>query len=117
MKEIKFRTIDNEDNTFFFFDLADAVTGKVNLFPDMDFEQFIGLHDKDKKEWYVGDIGEFDNGDRFIIKMEDYLNVHIQWIGNAECEDQARDLYCIERARCIGNKHQNIELLKECIHE
>jgi hypothetical protein len=74
-------------------------------------EQFIGLHDKNNKDWFVEDIGEFDNGDRFVIKQEDYLEIYIQWIGEPECGDQARDLYRIEKAVCIGNTHENSYLL------
>ena len=75
-------------------------------------EQFTGLHDKNKDEWYFNDIGKFDNGDKFIIKCKDYLYPYIEWIGDPECEDQVRDFYRIENAKKIGNIHENAELVK-----
>lgn len=73
--------------------------------------QYIGLKDKTGKEFYKGDIGEFDNGDRFFIDCEKWLEFFVSWIGEPKCEDQARDLYRIERSKIIGNKHENKELL------
>lgn len=74
--------------------------------------QFLMLKDEDDKEWYIGDIGEFDNGDKFVLKMEWFLTPFAEWIGEADCEDQTRDLYRIEKAKKIGNTHDNPELLK-----
>ena len=67
--------------------------------------QFINLTDKNDIEWYVGDIGEFDNGDRFILRMEEWLEVFVEWIGEPECEDQARDLCRISSATRTGSIH------------
>lgn len=73
--------------------------------------QFTGLKDKNEKEYYIGDIGEFDNGDKFVLRMEDWLEVYVDWIGEPECEDQARDLYRISSAKIIGNIYQDSGLL------
>ena len=75
-------------------------------------EQFTGLKDKNEKEFYIGDIGEFDNGDRFVLKLEWFLEISADWIGEPECEDQTRDLYRIENAKIIGDIHRNPELLE-----
>jgi hypothetical protein len=74
--------------------------------------QFIGIQDLNGIDIYFGDIGEFPNGDRFIVKIENWLEVYIDWIGEPECEDQARDLYRIGNATIIGNIHQHSELIK-----
>lgn len=78
----------------------------------LDRDQYIGLKDKNDKEYYVGDIGEFDNGDKFILKMEGWLEVFVEWIGDPDCEDQTKDLYRISRAKIIGNIYRNPELIK-----
>ena len=75
--------------------------------------QFTGLTDKNEKEYYIGDIGQFDNGDKFVVCMEDWLEVYVKWIGEPECADQARDLYRIGRAIILGNIHQNEDLLND----
>jgi hypothetical protein len=75
-------------------------------------EQSVGLTDINGIEFYVGSVGEFENGDRFVLKMEDWLEIYVDWIGDAECEDQARDLYRIRSAKIIGNSHQHRELLE-----
>lgn len=76
------------------------------------FMQYTGLLDKNNKEYYIGDIGRFDNGDTFHLSLEEWLEVVIVWIGDPECEDQARDLYRIENAKIIGNIYESPELLK-----
>src|SRR5688572_1680056 len=73
--------------------------------------QYIGLKDKNEKKFFIGDIAQFDNGDKFQLKMEDHLEVFVDWIGDPEIEDQARDLSRIENATIIGNIYENPELL------
>jgi hypothetical protein len=85
---------------------------RLNSVDKLEFMLFIGLQDNHDVDFYVGDIGEFTNGDRFIVKIEDWLEVYIDWIGEPEFEDQARDLYRIGNAKIIGNIHQHSELIK-----
>ena len=80
-------------------DLGDPLC-EVNV-----IEYGIGVNDSNEKEYYVGDKGLFPNGDTFIIKMEDWLEVYIDWVGEAQCEDQACDLPRISDAVIIGNIH------------
>ena len=70
-----------------------------------------GLKDKNEIDWYHKDIGEFPNGDRFVIAMEEWVEFFVDWIGEPECEDQARDFYRIRNAVKIGSIHQNPDLL------
>ena len=76
-------------------------------------EQCTGLQEDEDLFWYEGDIGEFDNGDRFVIKCEDWLEFYVEWIGEPECENQARDFYRIKCAELIGNIHDNPDLLEK----
>jgi len=117
-----FRIWDNIAHTYSQFDGWDALEGDLPSFGfavdpdhecDIEVEQCIGVYDKYLELYYVGDIGEFDNGDRFVIKCdEDILEISIEWIGDAICEDQARYLERIGGAsRKRGNIHKNPELL------
>ena len=74
--------------------------------------QYIELKDSEGVEYYNEDIGIFPNGDKFVIKKERWLGFFVEWIGEPECEDQARDLYRIEKAKIIGNSFENPELLE-----
>jgi len=74
--------------------------------------QSTGLTDSQGALIYVGDVLEFDNGDRIQIACEDWLEIYCDPIGEIKCEDQWRDLYRINDAKIIGNIHQNHELLK-----
>ena len=69
-------------------------------------EQFIGL-----SGFYIGDIGQFDNGDTFIIRMNNYLHVYIEWVGTPIHEhviiNQSGDLSRIKQACKIGNVNEN----------
>ncbi|MEE9451056.1 MAG: YopX family protein [Ignavibacteriaceae bacterium] len=73
---------------------------------------YIGLTSSNNEEWYVSDIGEFPNGDKFILKEEDWLEVFADWIGDPECEEQTKELYRIENAKKIGNYFENKNLLE-----
>ena len=112
MREIKFRMWSSLSNCFWYFDLnTEFYGGDSDCVPIAD--QFTGLQDKNGIDIYVGDIREFSNGDRFILEMEDWLEVFIKWVGAPKCEDQARDLYRISESNLIGTIHQNPELLEQ----
>ena len=83
----------------------------VIAFKDIELLEYTDLEDKNGNEYYLGDIGRFDNGDTFTLKMEDWREVYADWIGEPKCSDQVRDLYRIERAKIIGNIFENPELL------
>jgi hypothetical protein len=117
MRPIRFRAWDIDRKDFIYFNLNDPdalLFGRHGVLENTvveDWQQYTGHFDPNGQEWAIGDIGEFDNGDRFVLKMESLLEVWGGWIGDPECEDQARDLYRIERATIIGNIYENPELL------
>ena len=126
-REIKFRAWDKKNNVMRENDELVLYMGKAwveNLTfatskimiadPDNPLEPlfFTGLKDCEGVEIYHKDICQFDNGDRFVIECEDWIEFFVLWIGEPECEDQARDFYRISKARVIGNTYQNPELLE-----
>lgn len=72
---------------------------------------YTGLKDKNGKEIYISDFIRFDNGDTGVVRLEDWLEIYIEQLGEWECEDQIRDLYRIERSEVIGNIYENPELI------
>ena len=110
MRELKFRAWIPSQKIYCYFGLSsvcldNGVYGKEE-YKEAIIEQFTGLTDKNDKPIYEGDILQFNNGDKFSIDCEDWLEFYVNWIGEPECEDQARDLYRIDRAEVIGNIHE-----------
>jgi len=79
---------------------------RTHMMKNILLEQFIGL-----SGFYIGDIGQFDNGDTFIIRMNNYLHVYIEWVGTPIHEhviiNQSGDLSRIKQACKIGNVNEN----------
>jgi hypothetical protein len=117
MKMNKFRAWDSQELDYSYSDEynEEGCTHNECLAKFLDFnygcelEQFIGLTDNHGKEYYAGDKGRFDNGDTFVLRMEECLRVFPEWIGEPECEDQTRDLYRITRAEIVGNIHDEVK--------
>jgi uncharacterized phage protein (TIGR01671 family) len=115
MREIKFRGrihqgLENAGHWIYWgingTDMLDALDRET-------IGEFTGLLDKNGKEIYTSDICQFSNGDKFIVKSEEWLEIYGEWIGEPECEDQLRDTYRMSNAEIIGNEHENPELLEE----
>lgn len=89
---------------------------KENSIPTMSTEIMLwtGLTDLEDEDIFENDILEFENGDMVIVRTEDWLEFFVEDItpGEADCEDQWRDLYRIERSTIIGNTFANPELTK-----
>ena len=86
---------------------------KSDTICDVIIEQCTGLKDTGGDLFFDCDIGEFPNGDRFVVRCEDWIEFYVDWIGDPECDDQARDFYRIRNAIIIGNIHDNHELLEQ----
>jgi hypothetical protein len=81
--------------------------------PNMPKMLFTGLKDRNNKDMYLHDICQFDNGDTFVIRSEEYIRFYGEWIGEVECEDQLRDWYRASNAEIIGNIYTHPHLLSE----
>jgi len=118
-REIKFRAWDKGEKRMYKpFDLKGYMSyhegAQDEMAPDDPvLMQYTGLKDKNGvAEIYEGDVMQFNNGDRFVVRMEDWLELYVDFIGDPEIEDQARDLYRIERAEVIGNVWEHPNLIK-----
>ena len=74
--------------------------------------QYTGVQDKYEEDFYIGDIGQFFNGDKFVIRREDHLGFYIEWICEPLFEDQCNELYKICNAVKIGNIFETPHLLR-----
>ena len=73
------------------------------------------IEDINGKEIFEYDIGEFPNGDRFVVRSEEWIAFYVDWIGDPNMEDQARDFERISRSKIIGNMYENPEMVKELV--
>ena len=72
--------------------------------------QFTGLTDKNGTKIFEGDIVEYENGERAVIRYNEYVSAYIADFGGGDW-----DYLDIENGtgKVIGNIHDNHELLKE----
>lgn len=73
----------------------------------------IGITNDEGHNIYEGDVMEFENGDRFVVRCEENVQFYVDWIGDPEFEDQARDLYRISSAVILGSSWLRQDLLEE----
>ena len=121
MREIKFRAWDNEEKNFIYFDCINGLLSqcdnqyyKINI---KHIEQFTGLHDKNGKEIYEGDICKYyqpyaKKWDLHYIKW-DYM---FACFGFYSADDpkwcKESDWLKVEEVEIIGNIHETPELLE-----
>lgn len=138
MREIRFRAWDTEENKMiymqdykpqsFFEDLFARENGKKNLFPRYTM-QFTGLHDKNGKEIYEGDIanvtyaipnkypahhylyeqGMMDYTERAVLKWDNFQARYYFELENSLFEDDWKNL----EVEVIGNLYEHPELLSQ----
>ena len=125
MREIKFRAWDNEENRF--FPIGKLIWGTKGLEAFREdgwnidkiyscvIEQYIGLHDKNGKEIYEGDIVLTDWDSKTAVKWE-VQSKHECW-GHGEYGYEVNSgfsysTYEENDIEVVGNIHENPELLK-----
>ena len=131
MRTIKFRAWDNENNQMLDvqeLNFEDCFYGgemqiKTTMYNDyfdcreMPLMQFTGLHDKNGKEIYEGDI-VFIKGDTEVLDIKgkvEYSDTFAQFIitNTGNIIDEAEPLGDYEDIEVIGNVFKNKELLNE----
>lgn len=134
MRTIKFRAWHPDEGNMYYFNCFKEITDwqaddfyRADNTDDacVDFMQFTGLHDKNGKEIYEGDIIEFSydmfigNFDTFVAKGKIVFEegaFYVEVFENERTtEDEAYLLYSInlDTIEVIGNIYENKELLNE----
>ena len=125
MREIKFRAWDNEEKNFIYFDALEGLLSECDETYRRrcvgQLEQFTGLHDKNGKEIYEGDLLKeiaprgyiyrvFGVAGGFVINsFQDEITMlrFAEPIANMQTAG-----YIQEQCEIIGNIHENPELLE-----
>lgn len=117
MQEIKFRVYDKEEKCFHYFTLANILQYRKefekHIINGDKFDLFTGLHDKNGKEIYEGDIVNCDNGDKAVISWkENFASFCLNkkgWLFSHFFGEAFESNECL----VIGNIHENPEIIKE----
>lgn len=106
MREIRFRSWETDEKKYTDF----FGQGYVNILPTNGciIEQSTGLHDKNGKEIYEGDIVRYDvSGNNFVVEywIEDWACYVLVGIGGSGYEAMLSD-YNTTNIEVIGNIHE-----------
>lgn len=113
MREIKFRAWDEEFKEVLYFTLNEILQPEVkpSFMRNNVIEQFTGLHDKNGKEIYEGDIILNPLYEEpYVVEYAENLAGYVGW-----GDDRICGCYLItdEDIEVIGNIHENPELRKQ----
>ena len=129
MREIKFRAWDielkryihefnyngyeiNDNNGAIYITKHLDTSGETPL---LEIEQFTGLHDKNGKEIYEGDIVKYDTPpENGLAAISSYIgnNLYFCWHNSPVPPTNADIFGCKDELEVIGNIHENPELLE-----
>lgn len=114
MREIKFRIWSKEYKRFLNQTESDLFSLNDMKYDDPHvFTQFTGLHDKNGKEWYFGDICKDKDGSiGVLVWFDDCLGIGSGEINNYHAIDQVRK-YELEKMENIGNIYEHPNLLEK----
>ena len=129
MREIKFRAWDEENKTWrygHFFETVEGIRRCYNIAENREIKyyvnnsslgQFTGLHDKNGKEIYEGDIVKYEADKESGIAIIEYWpgSFIFNWIKQTTPSpsiiDSAFYFGCHSELEVIGNIHENPELI------
>lgn len=114
-REIKFRAWDESQNYMAYQGTSDleSIQSFMHHFGDKTLMQFTGLHDKNGKEIYEGDVLNFGNNNHVEVKFENgaftVFSEPLGWDFDSEDIPILTDFkYC----EIIGNIFENADLVK-----
>lgn len=119
-KEKKIMVYDNEDDTYGYWDgCRNSNVGMINTilnskyYKDYEFMQYTGLHDKNGKEIFEGDIVKLDSNMLKMTGIVTYYDDEAMFVLE-DFSDEIEEclLYMQEDLEVIGNIYDNFKLLR-----